>query len=102
MPMPRGLALGSVSGMSGRPVELEKRIVRGVVDWLRWGAVERVAASLEGWKVPVRRRPLPWAGRMPACLPKMVWSWDTSSWLVLSIGGSDGRGILQVVIFKEQ
>ena len=35
IPRPRGLALGSVSGIEGRPVELEKRMVRGVEGLLK-------------------------------------------------------------------
>ena len=61
MAMPRGEALGSVSGMTGMPVELEKRIVKGVEAEVKCGAVERVEASVEGVKVPVSRRPLAWA-----------------------------------------
>lgn len=35
MPRPRGLAEGSVSGIWGIPVELEKRSVTGVEGWLK-------------------------------------------------------------------
>lgn len=48
MPMPRGFALGSVSGISGMPVELEKRTVIGVERLLKCGAEERSLASAEG------------------------------------------------------
>lgn len=58
---PRGLALASESGIRGRPVELEKRARRGVEGEVKCGAVERVRAVGEGWKVPRRRRPLAWA-----------------------------------------
>ena len=57
-PMPRGLALGSVSGMLGIPVELEKRTQMGVVGLLKWGAVESFAASGEAVKVPPTIMPL--------------------------------------------
>ena len=55
--MPRGLALASVSGIWGRPVEDEKRTVMGVEGWVKWGALVRVEAALVGVKVPVRRWP---------------------------------------------
>lgn len=59
---PRGLALPSVSGMLGRPVEEEKRRVMGVVEgWVKCGALERVEAVGVGVKTPVRRWPLAWA-----------------------------------------
>ena len=40
------------------PVELEKRTSTGVEALLKWGAVEREAASEVGVKVPLVRRPL--------------------------------------------
>jgi hypothetical protein len=43
--MPRGLALPSVSGMSGIPVEVEKRVMTGVDALLKCGALESEAAS---------------------------------------------------------
>lgn len=61
MARPRGLDCASVSGMEGRPVEEEKRRVRGVLGWLKCGAVVRVEAVDVGWKVPVRRWPFAWA-----------------------------------------
>lgn len=61
---PRGLALGSVSGMSFRPVEDEKRARMGVLGFVKWGAEERDAALRVGVKVPRRRRPLACAGRI--------------------------------------
>jgi len=60
--MPRGLALGSVSGMVGKPVEEEKRRVREVLGEVKCGAVVRVAALGVGIKEPVRRWPFAWAG----------------------------------------
>ena len=59
---PRGLALGSVSGIWGRPVEEEKRARMGVEGRVKCGALERVEARGVGVKVPRRRRPLAWAG----------------------------------------
>lgn len=59
---PRGLADGSVSGIWGRPVELEKRMVKGVKWVWKCGAVVKVEAAGVGVKVPVRRRPRAWAG----------------------------------------
>jgi hypothetical protein len=53
--MPRGLALGSVSAMVGKPVEEEKRSVREVLGRLKWGAVVSSAAAGVGVNVPVRR-----------------------------------------------
>jgi hypothetical protein len=58
---PRGLALGSVSGICGRPVEEEKRARRGVEGRVKCGAQERVEASGVGVNVPRSRRPLAWA-----------------------------------------
>jgi hypothetical protein len=52
---PCGLALLSVSGMLGRPVEEEKRRVMGVEGAVKCGALERVDAVGVGVKVPVRR-----------------------------------------------
>lgn len=49
--------MGSVSGMSGMPVEEEKRTVIGVDGEVKWGAVVRVLAVEEGVNVPVRRWP---------------------------------------------
>jgi hypothetical protein len=61
--MPRGLLLGSVSGICGRPVEEEKRAVIGVVELLKCGADVRLETSAEGVKVPVRRWPFACAMR---------------------------------------
>ena len=58
---PRGLALPSVSGMLGRPVDEEKRSVMGVEGVVKCGALERVEAVGVGMKVPVRRWPFAWA-----------------------------------------
>lgn len=58
---PRGLALGSVSEILGRPVEEEKRASTGVEGRVKCGALERVEAWGVGVKVPRRRRPLAWA-----------------------------------------
>ena len=58
---PRGLALGSVSGMCGRPVDEEKRASRRVEERVKCGALERVEARGVGVNVPLRRRPLAWA-----------------------------------------
>ena len=60
--MPRGEALGSVSGITGMPVDSEKRTVKGVEGKVKCGAVDKVEASGVGVKVPVRRTPLAWAG----------------------------------------
>jgi hypothetical protein len=61
MAMPRGLALASVSAIWGKPVEEEKRMVRGVDGALKWGAEVKEEASGVGTKVPVRRWPFAWA-----------------------------------------
>lgn len=61
--IPRGEALGSLSGIVGNPVELEKRTVMGVVGLLKWGARESFPASAEGVNVPVVKIPFPWAAR---------------------------------------
>ena len=54
---PRGWALGSLSGIVGRPVELEKRMTTGVDGWLKCGAFERALASDVGVKVPFNNIP---------------------------------------------
>ena len=59
--MPRGLALGSVSAILGKPVEEEKRTVIGVEELLKCGAVVRDGAVVLGVKVPVKRCPFAWA-----------------------------------------
>jgi hypothetical protein len=43
--------------MTGIPVESEKRAVTGVEGLLKWGALERDAASAVGSNFPVRRMP---------------------------------------------
>ena len=58
IPIPRGSALSSVSGMFGIPVEFENLIQTGVEGWLKWGAVESFLASAEGVKTPLRISPL--------------------------------------------
>lgn len=55
--MPRGSALGSVSGIFGMPVLEEKRPVMGT-SLLKWYALERDEAVEDGLKVPVNRIPL--------------------------------------------
>lgn len=59
--MPRGLALGSVSGILGKPVEEEKRTVIGVDGALKCGAEVSSEADEVGVKVPVNRWPFAWA-----------------------------------------
>src|SRR5262249_16107661 len=54
---PRGWALGSLSGIAGRPVELEKRLTTGEDGWLKCGAFERALASAVGVKVPFSNIP---------------------------------------------
>lgn len=63
--MPRGLALGSVSGIVGKPVDEEKRTVTGVEGWLKCGAEVRSEPAGEGVNVPVRRWPFAWAVAFP-------------------------------------
>ena len=55
--------MGSLSGMFGRPVELENRTETGVDGLLKCGALESFPASAEGVKVPLIRIPFPWAMR---------------------------------------
>jgi len=62
MAMPRGLALGSVSAILGKPVEEEKRTVIGVEGVLKCGAVVRSDTVALGVNVPVRRCPFACAG----------------------------------------
>lgn len=53
MAIPRGSLLGSVSGMLGIPVELEKRTQIGVLGLLKCGAVVSFLTSSEGVNVPL-------------------------------------------------
>lgn len=55
---PLGLALVSLSGIVGIPVESEKRPVTGVDGAFKWGAEDREAASGVGLNVPLSRMPL--------------------------------------------
>ena len=115
MAIPRGSALASLSGIWGIPVLLLKRTETGVDGAWKCGALESVAASVVGVKVPVRRTPFAcaegkvseaeeylggWAengpGRKPGCLPKMACSWATRSSLVFTICSSDERGMTTV------
>ena len=57
MAIPRGSALGSLSGIWGIPVLLLKRTETGVDGAWKCGALESFAASEVGVKVPVRRTP---------------------------------------------
>lgn len=56
--IPRGSAFGSVSGILGIPVELLKRMRRGVLGEAKWGAMDSLDAVGVGVNVPVRRVPL--------------------------------------------
>jgi len=47
--------------MAGMPVLFEKRTTIGVEGAVKWCAIERVAASGVGVKVPLRTKPLAWA-----------------------------------------
>ena len=62
MPIPRGSALGSKSGILGRPVELENLTQIGVEGLLKWGAMDNFFTSSDGVKVPVRVIPFAWPG----------------------------------------
>src|SRR5580704_7237258 len=97
MAHPRGFALGSLSGISGTPVEFEKRTVTGVDALFKWAARDREAASGEGVKVPVSMAPLAWAGRKPGWSPKIVskvWMISLLSARIFSSVGSGMRGLL--------
>lgn len=91
-----------MSGIVGRPVEEEKRIVRGVEGRVKWGAFEREGARGEGWKVPVRRMPFAWRGRKPGWGPEIWWMVETRAWLVWRVRGSVGRGIFGGVLGEER
>ena len=82
-----------MSEICGSPVELLKRTIRGVVGWLKCGALERDAAVAVGVKVPVRRRPCAWLAREPGWMPKAEWRALRRSLLSSSCLGSVGRGI---------
>src|SRR5271165_5686597 len=97
MANPRGFALGSLSGISGTPVEFEKRTVTGVDALFKWAARVREAAPGEGVKVPVSMAPLAWAGRKPGYCPKIVskaWRMSLLSARIFSSVGSGMGGLL--------
>src|ERR1700757_2397026 len=94
MARPRGLALGSLSGMSGTPVELENRAVTGVEARVMCGALVSDTASGSGVKVPESMVPLACAARKPGCNPKSVSNCLSKSWLRASSFSSVGNGIL--------
>jgi hypothetical protein len=58
MAKPRGLPFGSVSGICGMPVELEKRAMIGVEGFWKCGARDNVFAVEVLVKWPFRRMPL--------------------------------------------
>src|SRR6478672_13247164 len=78
--MPRGLALGSVSGIAGTPAKSEKRTVIGTVvpDW-RCGALLSAAAPALGVNLPSNTIPLACTARLSVCLPNTPFSASTSS-----------------------
>jgi hypothetical protein len=92
--IPLGLAFGSVSGMFGSPVELEKRTKTGVeACWKCW-AIDSSPAAADGVKVPFSMVPLPWAGRIPGCSPK-IWANVASSLPLRSSSFSSvGKGMV--------
>jgi len=99
--MPRGFALGSVSGIVGMPVEEEKRTVMGVEGEEKCGAVVRVEAVGVGVKTPVRRRPFAWAGRYPACgPPAAAWRVETRLLAVSLSFSLVERGMLSICPMK--
>jgi hypothetical protein len=65
MAIPRGEALGSLSGICGMPVPSESRTVTGTAGPRRWAARLTEAAVGAGVNVPVRTSPLAWAKRKP-------------------------------------
>lgn len=75
--MPCGLAFSSPSGISGRPVESEKRTVTGMV--LPWNSTALLSAeaSWVGAKVPSTMTPLAWLARIPACWPHSLFITST-------------------------
>lgn len=115
--MPRGSAFGSVSGILGIPVELLKRMRRGVLGEAKWGAMDSLDAAGVGVNVPVRRVPLACAagfrvdvnvriqwplvwvgiynppGLNPGCFPNAPCNAATRSALVFSSCSSVGKGI---------
>src|SRR5277367_2440867 len=93
MAMPWGLALGSLSGITGMPVELEKRTETGVDGRFKWGALLSVAASAVGVNVPFSMMPLACAGRKPGCTPNRVSNFCSISLLRATIFSSVGSGI---------
>ena len=92
--MPLGLALGSLSGISGRPVESENRTVTGVDAALKCGALESAAAAGVGVNVPVSSTPLAWAGRKPGCRPKSWSNCSINASLKASSFSSVGNGMV--------
>lgn len=61
MATPRGLASPTLSGILGSPVELENRTQTGVLAAPKCGALESLAASADGVKLPSSSVPFAWA-----------------------------------------
>jgi hypothetical protein len=69
--IPRGPAFGSLSGITGIPVEFENRTVTCVDSRVKCGAFEIFPASAVGVNVPLSSTPFACAGRNPECTPKI-------------------------------
>src|ERR1700733_11918315 len=90
---PRGSAFGSLSGITGMPVELEKRTETGVAGRFKWGALLSAAASAVGVNDPFSMMPLACAGRKPGCTPNRASNFRSISLLRATIFSSVGSGM---------
>jgi hypothetical protein len=95
--MPRGSAFGSLSGISGTPVESENLTVTGVEACTACCARVSDAAALDGVKVPVNKMPLAWTGLNPGCGPNMASSCFKISSLSAISFWSFGSGIVSLL-----
>lgn len=101
--MPRGLPLGSVSGILGVPVEEEKRTMMGVEGAVKCGAELRSEAAEVGVKVPVRRWPLAWA--IPLCQfssSRMIYDAGQRTWTKAGMRACDSTKRIHQTIARLQ
>src|SRR5947208_10066457 len=96
--MPRGSAFGSLSGISGTPVESENLTVTGVEPCTACCARVSDAAALDGVNVPVNKMPLAWPGLNPGCDPNMASNCFKISSLSAINFSSFGSGIVSLLL----
>src|SRR5512133_2446837 len=96
--MPRGSAFGSLSGISGTPVESENLTVTGVEACTACRARVSDAAALNGINVPVNKMPLAWTGLNPGCGPNIASNCFKISSLSAINLSSFGSGIVSLLL----